>query len=202
MKISKIASLCKKRKLIFLMDDEYGGVQWLGDGVAAYPLYGMPELDAETICPVLSISEKEAEHIHIQHISFPTEISTKDSDSTEICMEDRLLTINTGLGLLAAYRANESTIEFVDTKYITPLLDGQDYPEIFLRRTSSGEHYFAAKHGLMLAAVIMPTDALSKELVDKVDTFSSIAKDQLLNKNSKTIAQIPITDPDTGEIVS
>ena len=48
MKIKSIAAICKKRHTIALYDERDGRTQWIGDGMAIYPLYGMPELDEET----------------------------------------------------------------------------------------------------------------------------------------------------------
>ena len=56
MKIKKLARLCSARKRIQLFDGDQ--VQYIGDGSTIYPVWGMPELDEESLMVVFDIPEK------------------------------------------------------------------------------------------------------------------------------------------------
>ena len=56
MKIKQIESILKARKTIILFQDSEN-VQWLGDGSAAYPIFGLPNLTEQAIYTLFDIPE-------------------------------------------------------------------------------------------------------------------------------------------------
>ena len=55
MKIKSIAAICKKGKQVVLYNRyESGGTlqQYIGDGMTAYPVSGLPKLDEESILTI------------------------------------------------------------------------------------------------------------------------------------------------------
>lgn len=64
MKIKSIAAICKKGKQVVLYNRyESGGTlqQYIGDGMTAYPVSGLPELDEESILTIFDVPEKQRE---------------------------------------------------------------------------------------------------------------------------------------------
>ena len=69
MKIKNIAAICKKNKyaVIYERYTEGGGVvQYIGDGAAAYPVTGLPELDKESLLTIFDVPEKQREDWFVQ----------------------------------------------------------------------------------------------------------------------------------------
>lgn len=63
MKIKSIAAICKKGKQVVLYNRyESGGTlqQYIGDGMTAYPVSGLPELDEESILTIFDVPENSA----------------------------------------------------------------------------------------------------------------------------------------------
>ena len=70
MKLKPIEKICKTAGYIALYDefrepdpDELPGEgelprQWMSDGVAAYPLDGLPYLDEESVCAIFDVDHK------------------------------------------------------------------------------------------------------------------------------------------------
>lgn len=57
MKIQKVIDLCKKSGALYITEAE--DTQWVGNGQALYPLYGVPEFTPETLCEVFGVSEEQ-----------------------------------------------------------------------------------------------------------------------------------------------
>ena len=62
MKIKKIVDICKKSHQVTILNEKEG-IQWLGDGVAFYPLYDAPFFDTESLFATFYIKEKQKENI-------------------------------------------------------------------------------------------------------------------------------------------
>ena len=85
MKIKKLARLCSARKRIQLFDGET--VKYIGDGSAVYPVWGMPELDKESLMVVFDIPEKKQKDFFMSREPAPESINLKDVDETEQMVE-------------------------------------------------------------------------------------------------------------------
>ena len=79
-------------------------------------------------------------------------------------------------------------IAFVDSKYLAPLQDiEENMLELYERRTSEGELYFAAKTGLMLVGIIMPINAINKQFVSILQDLSRRCNAALNANGSKDL---------------
>ena len=72
MKIKAIERLCKANANIVLCDEPTVDVelpprQWMGDGVALYPLDGVPRLDEGGVMAIFDIDAKKREKIRLTH---------------------------------------------------------------------------------------------------------------------------------------
>ena len=88
MKIKSIAAICKKSKVIYLYTkrEEYSVMQYIGDGSTAYPLDGVPELDAQSIMTIFDIPEKQRDDWFIKEQDLPEGINFGDMDFSEKLM--------------------------------------------------------------------------------------------------------------------
>lgn len=193
MKISKIAPLCKQRKKIELLDMP-DGCQWLSDGQAMYPLYDLPRLDKDTIIPVLSITDKEAEKLKVEHTTFFGSIPANDSFPDEHELSARIITFVYGGTAYEVFCDNASSKAiFIQSKYLAPLRDGADEPELFLRRAGSHE-IVAAKKGFLLTAMIVPDRLCNVEdFTRRISDLSYICQN--------TAEPVIKVDRETGEII-
>jgi hypothetical protein len=142
MKNKDIAKICKRNKVIAVVTDAEGS-QWVGDGVALYPLLKMPELDEEGFYALFDINDKQSTGYIFKQTNLPDGTSLEDAIPEEnelkripltICCESRELEpIATSQGLC-----------FIDVDYIKPACS-ESYMKIFERYNSKGELCFAVK---------------------------------------------------------
>ena len=105
------------------------------------------------------------------------------------CMEKSLVPIKVHKGIV-----------FIDQKLLSPLIDIRPLT-LYERKTSCGNVYIAAKAGMMLKAVIIPTDVISKNIVDDLNIIAHYCDLMLEQKKIKeNLGQMQI-DEDTGEII-
>lgn len=156
--LKKVVDLCKKEKRFFLFDkvDANGEiVQWLGDGNAAYPLYGVPILDETSLCAVFDLPGKKMADRIIKREEMPNAVNTDDTDETERALEDEdFAIVHTGQEV-KALRTSRGIV-FAQKKYLAPLDDMGDHVRLYERLSKDGVIYIAAKVGMMISAVIFP----------------------------------------------
>jgi hypothetical protein len=169
-KYAKIGSLLKREKRIILYDAP-GGDQWIGDGCAVYPLFGLPELDEESTCTIFDVSAKQLEKIYFLRTKMPEGISLEDTHPAENMLEKGDLIINTG-GYSLVPLETQNGMTCIDAKYLAPFSDVLDVVELY-ERPANGTIHIAVKAGLMLAGIILPTThAVKKEFVEQVERLA------------------------------
>lgn len=182
--IKNIARLCRERKRICLYDDQNGGCQWIGDGSAAYPLFGMPVIDERTVFAVLDIPEDKRDGYLVSYSAWPERLNSGDEDDTErvlspsdcglVFKDMKLMPARTGRGLW-----------FYDPKYRNPLRDLENV-ELYERTASDGGLYLAAKTGLLLRAVIMPKLPEPEKLERELETLLAELRDTIERSGEET----------------
>lgn len=200
MKIKSIAAICKKRHVIALYDEMDGRTQWIGDGVAIYPLYGMPELDEDTVLTVLDVSDKDRDKYIVRRCGLPTAFCFDDDDDSEMMLPNPLLTIGYGGELLMPARTS-CGLRFVDPTYLKPI--AEDNPVLF-ERTGRNGIYIAAKGGMLLQAVILPSAPDEGDLLQRLDTLRNELEARVTYRQQYEDAdtgQIEI-DEETGEVIN
>ena len=96
MKIKSIAAICKKNKQVALFNrySESGTLlQYISGGTAAYPVYGLPELDKKSILTIFDVPEKQREDWFVRYGSIPEGINFEDTDATEKIIEQGNISI-------------------------------------------------------------------------------------------------------------
>lgn len=185
MEIKKIINLCKKSGQLRIYGNE--GKQWISDGYAMFPLYGLPEFDEETICTAYDISAKKAEKMHISFdLNLPSTLDFSDDVENEMqCERGEAI-----FGALVPITTSHG-IEFIQSKYLTPFSDHDDKMLFIYERTSAnGGTYFAVKDGFMLIGIIAPYDCINAEFVKRLKDICNQCEISLYNKqNVKREAQ-------------
>lgn len=203
--IKKIAKLCKARKRIALYVDKRGSCQWIGDGCCLYPLYGMPELDEETVFAVLDIPEDKREGYTVSYEAWPNTINADDEADERpllnspcgiVWKDTKLMPMRTSLGLW-----------FYSPDYLDPLRDLENF-EFYERETPGGQPYLAIKTGLLLRAIILPKlpepEAIAehlKVLAAELETTISykVYRDNEKDADAYACEVAPLTDEEDGE---
>lgn len=166
MKIKKLARLCSARKRIQLFDGDT--VQYIGDGSAVYPIWGMPELDEESLMVVFDIPEKKQKDFFVSREPAPAGINLKDVDETEQLVERLGLEID-GMVLLRTGRG----LAMIDGRYLAPVEDEENL-ELYERTGKDGVRVIVAKAGFDLLALIFELP-VTAEFVDRLTELMELA---------------------------
>lgn len=205
MKIKAIAALMKKKRRISIFDDEKNGVQWISDGYAAYPLYGLPELDGDTLLTVLDVPEKEREKYIVRRGMLPRAPCFSDTDGTERRLPPpALISIGYGGEVLAPARTSLG-LAFYNPEYLRPVSDGPF--EMYERESAEGKMYLAVKSGFLLRALILPGEPNEEDIAQRLELLhreliSSISRKAMESRKKTPEDQYSLAvDPETGEIM-
>lgn len=192
MKIRKIIDICKRSGYILLF--EGGSEQWISDGAAVYPMYGIPKFEQSTLYATYDITGKQAGKIIFRHErNFPILYDFSDVIAGENIVQSGQLCITDAGRTLIPYATSQGVM-FIDAKYLRPLEDIEgDMLEMYERHDANGQIYFAAKTGFMLVAIIMPVDVINPAFVGRLKELADQCDVALYNKRSaeraKSVAQ-------------
>lgn len=202
MVIKNIAKLCKKTGIVRLWYDESRGVQWISNGYACWALYGMPMLDAENVLTALDIPEKDFDKIVVRETEPPKDLNLNDlTDEEEL--PDPAISICYGGQLVMPLQSTAGTI-LADPELFKPLRD-VDHLTVHARTTPAGKIYLAAKGGLLLQGIVMPTElkkftALPDILNRLAVTLEQSIRDEAEAGAGEKIDEQYEIDPETGEV--
>lgn len=216
MKIKSIAAICKKNKNIAIFerysDDGDILTQYIGDGSAAYPVVGLPQLDKESLLTIFDVPEKDRDNYFVKTLGVPAGISFEDTDETERRVEREGISIIYSGRTLKPIRTTRGLV-FIESRYLSPVADVLDVLELYERRTAEGAPYIVAKAGFLLQAVIMPYDVINQQFVESLQDLTRECEFSLSEKERREReARDRFTftepeqcslnvDPDTGEVV-
>ncbi len=164
MKIKKIASLCKKTKLVNTIIDK-NNVQWIGNGYGIYPLFGMPIMSDENLCTIFDIAEKQVDKYRFTNGQC-SKICFDDNCEKENILEENDITIIVADKVLKSYQTSNG-IMFIDTDYLTPFDDMAEV-DIYERIGNDGKLYFAIKVGLILYGIVMPYNCINEKFITDI----------------------------------
>lgn len=163
-----LTALCRAHKRVILYGDPEE-LQWVGDGMALYPLHGMPGMEAEDLQAVFDVPDKDEGKYLIEHNDWLPEI---------FCYEDLAPRGETQLRpeawifkrydtLLVPVQTSRG-LRFYNPDYLKPLKDLQNTLEIYERRATNGSMYFAVKSGMLLQAILLPLTPEYGKLLDEL----------------------------------
>lgn len=162
-----LTAMCRQNKLIWLYGDP-AEVQWVSEGHAMYPLYGMPGMTSEVLARVFDVPEKDRGKYSIRHdMELPTLFDYEDVALNETRVKPTPYIIHRYDTVLCPVLTSRGLM-FYDPNLLKPLRDVQETMEIYERKTPSGFVYFAVKSGFLLQAIIMPYQADRKKMLDEL----------------------------------
>lgn len=195
MKLKTALSIIRKERVINLFSTPEGA-QWISSGGVAYPLYGLPEMDTDSLAVLLDIPEKEKSKYHFVVGVSPSDISFEDYIDSECKLPmEGLVSIGYGGSTLYPARTSEGLC-FFDPAYLKPITENY---EIFERKRQNGI-YLAVKTGFLLAAIIMPKEVAEEDLADRLKSIWRGLKESMAKKEAAGIPSFKV-DLDTGEII-
>jgi hypothetical protein len=173
--MKKVYSLCKNAGMFNLIDDVKGGLQWLGNAEAYYPLEGCPIFDEDSFCATFDIPEKKREKwIVARHDGFGI---LGGATPYDVEYEEELRPIeNVGMpgvgGLMAL--TNTERIWFIPLDCIEAT--GTSIAELtfWARRDNRGMTYIAVMRGIVTAALIWTRDVLSERYVRDIRAYTEL----------------------------
>ena len=205
MKIKNVAAICKRKKSIVLYNDQ-SGQQYISDGFAVYPVFGLPKLNTDYVLTIFDIPEKEREKYITRETVLPSGINLSDDDYSEKAVIPIPISIAYG-GVPLRPLKTTGGIVYIDGRYLSPLADMLDVLELYERRTAEGALYIAAKAGFLLQGVIFPQIMIEESFVNRLSELSRLteeafAKQGATEKQEAAPGQYAIrADPNTGEVM-
>lgn len=181
MKIKNLVNHCKREGVVHMYMDE-DGFQWLGDGCSMYPLFDMPLFTETSFCAAFDIDKHKRDQMSIQFFqSCPAHLDTRDvCDDEQEVFAAKSLAIEVNRQRYIPY-ATKLGVRFLSDAYLRPLLDVKNGLQMYERYTTEGNMYFAAKSGLELKAIILPSQIVTEDLVDQLSVLAQQCKTALSN---------------------
>ncbi len=208
MKIKDVAAICKKNKFAILFERGANDTveQYVSDGGAVYKLFGLPYLDASNLLTIFDVPEKNRPKWAVCNKALPDEISLADCCEDEMPIDER----DAYPEIVHAERALKPLkisdgILFIQTRYLKPVSDEQEFQRLFERKTASGISYIVVKTGLIVQAAIMPMKMPGGNFADSLeglaDQIRSATKREKAKKQAEKLAEMGLTiNQDTGEV--
>jgi hypothetical protein len=181
MKLNKIATLCRIKKKVVLFDapvpGEGGVYQWISDGVAAYPLRGLPRIDSGAILTILNVAEKDRKDWTVKEMPLPVGLDIGDGPSDEpFARSAMFLFVLKGCDIQLVASPHGALL--LDAAYLDPLTDAPSLRTLHIRGSEDFGEYLAVKVGFMLEAIILPSShLLTEEAVSEIGMFASFIKE-------------------------
>lgn len=183
MKINSIQKICKSQKRIILFQTP-SGVQWISDGFAIFPLYGLPPLDCESVLVMFDIPEKKQDKIFCEIKSgLPEAYDFSDTADEESQLELGSISI-CAKGMTLLPLKTSFGITYINQKYLAPFSDSENGVTLYERTTPAGQTYIAVKEGFLLTGIILPYDIVTKDFVSSLKEIYELSAVAESNKNS------------------
>lgn len=171
MKLKRIAALCKqeKRAIIYQKWEADCGTssimtqQWISNGYAVYAAHGLPPLEKETLLRIFDVAEDKFDSWNVSQRGLPESVNLGDLDDTEQEIAGALPSLYLWGTAMQAYGTTENGVIFIRSDYMSPL-DGETGLEFYIRKNGD-TNYLAVKSGLLLQAVILPEQFITKNFL-------------------------------------
>ena len=204
MKLQKVAKLCKKTGVMRIF---YGANDWIwyiSDGVAAYPVHGVPVMDKDSLFTMFDYDQKTREGILYTEAQLNSGV-IDFADKTDGEVEAKLGTYRNmqichGGYILQPLGYKDRLLLFDVTK-LAPLEQSQ-YRALYVRVAASGVPYVVVKDGELLVAAILPMLEVPEEFTTALEDLVRDAKREaeLRAMEGHDLQVRLIFDPETGEV--
>ncbi|OGO90328.1 MAG: hypothetical protein A2Y17_12225 [Clostridiales bacterium GWF2_38_85] len=179
MKIKSIASICKNNKSVILYEGK--SCQWISDGAAIYPLFGLPKMTKENIFTMFDVPEEKQSGFYFDSKEELPSFCFSDADGGERLLDRATLSV-CAKGHVVEPLKTSLGIAFINEKYLAPFGDCVNGFELYERVTKSGQVYIAVKEGFILLGIIMPYDLVNEEFVNDLNSLFQLSSVALANK--------------------
>lgn len=171
MKIKKIIDLCIKRGTMGIFTNPDTQEQYMSDGIAIYPLEGLPFVNEQYICAMYDITDKKANKTRFSNIKgLPEAVDLSDSVKEETVATLNDISVTLG-GIVHMPILTEQGLMFIEGRYLSPLADiDSQYLQFYLRYNIRNKPVIVVKNGFVLVAVINPI-VISDEFVNQLEAL-------------------------------
>lgn len=179
MRLSKIAGLCKQRRVISLLNcnGKNGEMtQWLGDGDGMYLLTGLPVVDTHNVCTMFDLTDKQLEKIAICPSYDTGGLSYADSIADEFQIQSEYTICYDICGATLLPLMTGDGIVFINRRYLEPVSDDITSLTFWERHDCNGELYIAVKVGMFLQAVLKPDDANYSDMARELSNVAEACR--------------------------
>lgn len=186
MKLKDIASILRAGRTINILEGK--DCQWLSDGFAAYPIYGLPHMEEKNMTALLDIPENKRELYNVQPGKLPFDES--DNCPDEFQLSDSGITI-VYRGTAVIPLIGNHKLFYVRLRYLKPFFSDKESYTYYARKTDGGCSV-AVKEGFILRAVIAPYDIVYEEFTDLLGTIYNRSLDILSEKKEEKLRRIEL----------
>ncbi|MBQ8961631.1 MAG: hypothetical protein IJ071_10550 [Ruminococcus sp.] len=168
MKLQKLWALLKASKYIIKWKGT--DAEWLSDGYAAYPVYGLPELSEDMLRTMLDVDEDKWSGYRYREEAEPP-FSDEDNfrDDEELRVSQVTFTVH-GVEYIALTQGLD--IYLIRCKELKPL-DSSEGLGFYLR-----DGYVAVKEGMILRAVILPEIITDDTILAEIMSIATKLRDR------------------------
>ena len=160
--IKNLAAMCRKKKRVYVFEDEARDIQWVGDGSAIYPMYGIPHMEDEQMLILFDVPEdKRKTYAVFHHEEMLPGYSVEDGAADNL-VENYPISIGEASGVWYPV-STSSGIAFYAAEVFKPIMD-KPQAKLYERYTRKGDLYFVAKDGMLVEALIFPAQIKEEEL--------------------------------------
>lgn len=182
MKLKQIEAILKAEKTIIV--SETPTCQWLGNGIAFYPVYNLPKLTQDNIFTMFDISEDKRDKFYFEERELPSHLNFEEGDADEQILDRGTIAFCAQGRTLEPLKTSQG-IAFINKRYLKPFSDAMSGYELYERTDTFGKPYIAVKSGFMLLGVISPHDIVNEVFVETLETILSLSRITLFNKKEK-----------------
>lgn len=173
MKLKQIESILKPNKNIVLYTTE--DAQWIGDGAALYPIYGMPHLTEENILVMWDVPEDKREKWHFRYGDTLHPSMFSDSVDGEQLIERGMSPICQNGGMAEPLKTEQGVL-FINQRYLKPFDDLENGYDLYARLSPRGAPYIAVKEGYSLVGIISPMVVVNERFISDLEELLSLSR--------------------------
>lgn len=171
MKIKKLAAICKKKKRAIIyerqIDDTDAVQQYISDGYAIYPVFGLPRLDKENLLTIFDVDQSEWNKWHVSIRDTAPDVYVQDVWPQEQPIGRFYQPIVHSGDLLKSVQICGETVFFNDA-YMDPVRDGENLL-YYGRANLNRQPVIVVKSGLLLQAAIMPVEIANEDWLEMME---------------------------------
>jgi hypothetical protein len=174
LKLKQIESIIKPNKNVCLYMAE--DAQWIGDGCAMYPIYGMPHLTEDNILTMWDVPEEKREKWQFRHLGTVSLAMFNDAVEGEQLLERGLSAILVAGGLAEPLRTEQGVL-FIYRRYLKPFDDLENGYDLYARYDPmTRQPIIAVKEGYSLVGIISPVAVVNDKFISELEELLGMCK--------------------------